>query len=145
MLKSSNGVMNTLATEGSNKYDFTVKNDGDTVKLNTDVVVATVTGTMYDEEPLAVFKLDKVLQPRKLFKAVEEAPAPKAATKKKKSAGGSKPGAGEDGADSPGPSSDDDDAADDTASDKNGGSVIVGGWMLRVFLGMYLGYFVISS
>nr|BBA94963.1 fasciclin-like arabinogalactan protein 6 [Cuscuta campestris] len=149
MLKSNNGVMNTLATEGSNKYDFTVKNDGDTVNLDTAVVVATVTGTVYDQEPLAVFKVDKVLQPRKLFKAVaEEAPAPKGSKgKKKKSAdGGKKSGGGEDDAESPGPSSDDDESADDTASDnKNGASAFVGGWIARVLLGVCLASFVIIS
>src|SRR2546421_480559 len=29
MLKSSNGLMNTLATDGANKYDFTVQDDGE--------------------------------------------------------------------------------------------------------------------
>ncbi|KAL8537369.1 hypothetical protein ACS0TY_012497 [Phlomoides rotata] len=28
MLRSSNGLMNTLATEGAKKFDFTVQNDG---------------------------------------------------------------------------------------------------------------------
>lgn len=149
MLKSSNGLVNTLATEGSNKYDITVKNDGETVSLDTKVVTATITGTMYDEEPLALFKLDKVLQPRQLFKAAaaespDEAPAPKGAKKKKSS----KSGAVDDGddGDAPEPSSDDDEPADDTASDKNGGSaVIVGGWVVRVFLALCVGSFVIIS
>lgn len=106
---------------------------------------ATITGTMYDEEPLALFKLDHVLQPRQLFKAAadEEAPAPKG-PKKKKSKDDSKSGSVDDG-DAPEPSPDDDDPADDTASDKAGASVIVGGWVLRVFLALCLGSFVIIS
>ncbi|KAJ0051775.1 hypothetical protein Pint_01837 [Pistacia integerrima] len=62
MLKSSNGVMNTLATDGANKYDFTVQNDGEVVTLETKVMTARITGTPEKE-------------------AV--APAPKAAKKKK--------------------------------------------------------------
>ncbi|EPS69372.1 fasciclin-like arabinogalactan protein 19, partial [Genlisea aurea] len=69
MLKSSNGLVNTLATEGAKKFDFTVQNNGDTVQLETKVVTATITGTLIDEDPLAVFKIDKVLQPTELFKA----------------------------------------------------------------------------
>ncbi|KAK6157922.1 hypothetical protein DH2020_012170 [Rehmannia glutinosa] len=64
MLRSSNGLMNTLATEGANKYDFTVQNDGEDVKLETKVVTATIKGTLIDEDPLAVYKIDKVLLPR---------------------------------------------------------------------------------
>ena len=51
MLKSSNGIINTLATDGANKYDFTVQNDGEEVTLKTKVVTAKVTGTLKDEEP----------------------------------------------------------------------------------------------
>ncbi|KAJ0601043.1 putative fasciclin-like arabinogalactan protein [Helianthus annuus] len=124
MLRSSNGLMNTLATEGAKKkYDFTVQNDGNDVKLKTKVVTATVTGTVVDDEPIAIYTLDKVLQPRELFKgAVEEAdepaPAPKGAKKKKKAA--KKGDEAEEDAEAPGPGSDedysDDDAADQTAS-----------------------------
>ncbi|KAJ8432471.1 hypothetical protein Cgig2_015268 [Carnegiea gigantea] len=81
MLKSSNGVMNTLATDGSNKYDFTVQNDGETVTLKTKVVTAKITGTLVDEDPLVCYKLDKVLLPHELFKAApvsEPSPAPEA-------------------------------------------------------------------
>ncbi|XP_049413410.1 fasciclin-like arabinogalactan protein 2 [Solanum stenotomum] len=119
MLKSNNGLMNTLATEGKKKYDFTVQNDGDDVKLETKVVTATISGTLYDEEPLSVYKVDKVLLPRELFKgtvAEEPAPAPKGSKKKKKS---SKKGGADDveDDDAPEPSQDDDeDPADDSAN-----------------------------
>ncbi|CAN6903684.1 unnamed protein product [Brassica oleracea var. botrytis] len=36
----------TLATEGNNKFDFTVQNDGEDVTLQTDVVTAEVMGTL---------------------------------------------------------------------------------------------------
>ncbi|KAI3755672.1 hypothetical protein L1987_55478 [Smallanthus sonchifolius] len=123
MLRSSNGLMNTLATEGAKtKYDFTVQNDGNDVTLKTKVVTATISGTVVDEEPIAIYTIDKVLQPRELFKgaveAEEPAAAPKGAKKKKKA---TKKGAtSEDDAEAPGPDSSsdysDDDAADQTAS-----------------------------
>ncbi|KAI3753495.1 hypothetical protein L2E82_25549 [Cichorium intybus] len=124
MLRSSNGLMNTLATEGANKYDFTVQNDGEDVKLKTKVVTAGITGTVIDEEPVALYKINKVLLPRELFKgaveADEPAAAPKAAKKKKKAA---KKG---DDAEAPGPDSSDDygggDAADLTAN--SGGRLV---------------------
>uniref|UniRef100_A0A7C8ZC21 Gamma-glutamyltransferase n=1 Tax=Opuntia streptacantha TaxID=393608 RepID=A0A7C8ZC21_OPUST len=41
MLKSNNGLMNTLATDGAKKFDFTVQNDGEDVTLKTKIVTAT--------------------------------------------------------------------------------------------------------
>ncbi|KAL4555356.1 hypothetical protein LXL04_037974 [Taraxacum kok-saghyz] len=133
MLRSSNGLMNTLATEGANKYDFTVKNDGEDVKLKTKVVTAEITGTVIDDEPVAIYKIDKVLLPRELFKgtveADEPAAAPKAAKKKKKPA---KKG---DKAEAPGPDSSDDysddDAADQTAN--SGGRLVASAVMALCF------------
>ncbi|KAI3828113.1 hypothetical protein L1987_02210 [Smallanthus sonchifolius] len=122
MLRSSNGLMNTLATEGAKKkYDFTVQNVGNDVKLKTKVVTATISGTVVDEEPISIYTIDKVLMPREIFKgtveADEPAPAPKAAKKKKATKKGDTT---EDDAEAPGPDSSDDysddDAADQTAS-----------------------------
>ncbi|OIT00057.1 fasciclin-like arabinogalactan protein 2 [Nicotiana attenuata] len=134
MLKSNNGLMNTLATEGKKKYDFTVQNDGDDVMLKTKVVTATISGTLYDEEPLSVYKVDKVLLPRELFKAIAEepAPAPKGSKKKK-----SKKGGGDDVEDdsSPEPSPEDDDAPADESENLNGAiSVKSSGWLVTVVL-----------
>ncbi|PHT69552.1 Fasciclin-like arabinogalactan protein 2 [Capsicum annuum] len=129
-LKSNNGVMNTLATDGAKKYDFIVQNDGNVVTLKTKIVTAKITGTLVDEQPVAIFTIDKVLMPKELFKAAEaDAPAPapaaapeadaespKSAKKKKHKA----PVAADTPADSPadGPT---DDFADSTADDDNGG------------------------
>ncbi|KAL8239350.1 hypothetical protein R6Q59_015917 [Mikania micrantha] len=124
MLRSSNGLMNTLATEGAKKkYDFTVQNAGNDVTLKTKVVTATIIGTVTDDEPIAIYTIDKVLMPREIFKGVveadEPAPAPKAA-KKKKAVAKKKGNTTEDDAEAPGPDSSDDysddDAADQTAS-----------------------------
>uniref|UniRef100_A0A7C8ZBI4 Gamma-glutamyltransferase n=1 Tax=Opuntia streptacantha TaxID=393608 RepID=A0A7C8ZBI4_OPUST len=60
MLKSNNGLMNTLATDGAKKFDFTVQNDGEDVTLKTKIVTAKITGTLIDEQPLAIHSLDKV-------------------------------------------------------------------------------------
>ncbi|CAA0808428.1 Fasciclin-like arabinogalactan protein 2 [Striga hermonthica] len=119
MLRSSNGVMNTLATEGKNKYDFTVQNDGEDVKLETKVVTATIKGTLIDEEPLAVFKVDRVLLPRELFKA-DPAAAPRAARSRASSND-------DEDADSPGPAGDDEAAADEEGSSNDGGRGVGGG------------------
>ncbi|CAK9167201.1 unnamed protein product [Ilex paraguariensis] len=130
MLRSNNGLMNTLATEGPNKYDFTVQNDGEDVKLETKVVTATIKGTVLDEDPLAVYKIDKVLLPRELFKAAPAAPAPKAAKGKKTT---------EAAAEAPGPDvSDVGDPADQTA-DENGSGRIRDGWFVTVILSLFLG------
>ncbi|XP_010557720.1 PREDICTED: fasciclin-like arabinogalactan protein 2 [Tarenaya hassleriana] len=115
MLRSGNGAVNTLATEGDNKYDFTVQNDGEDVTLETDVVTAQVTGTLKDQEPLIVYKIDKVLMPREIFKAtVKEAPSPKPSKHKKKST------ADDELADGPGADAPADDSEDQVADDKNG-------------------------
>lgn len=142
-LKSSNGVINTLATDGGNKYDFTIQNDGEEVTLKTKVVTAKITATLKDEEPLIIFKVDKMLLPRELFKseadAEAEAPAPKKAPKKKGAkSGGSDEEDTDDQADAPA-----DDSSDLSADDeKNGGVKVNGGrfiWMgvLSLFMGIF--------
>ncbi|TQD92182.1 hypothetical protein C1H46_022220 [Malus baccata] len=54
MLRSNNGLMNILATDNASKFDFTVQNDGQQVTLKTKVVTARITGTLIDEQPLAI-------------------------------------------------------------------------------------------
>ncbi|KAK3427472.1 fasciclin-like arabinogalactan protein 1 [Eucalyptus grandis] len=119
MLKSNNGPMNTLATDGASKYDFTVQNDGEEVTLKTRVNKVKITGTLLDEQPLAIYSIDKVLMPKELFKtaALTPAPAPapeKAADSPKSSKAKSPPATADSPADSP-----ESDPADQTA-DSNG-------------------------
>ena len=146
-LKSNNGLQNTLATDGANKYDFTVQNDGEEVTLKTKLTTAKITDTLIDEQPLAVFAINKVLLPKELFKGEALAPAPapepsaadapapaKKGKKKKKAADAPAADASSDSpADSPG------DAADDTADDSNG--AVSGGRYGNVIvaLGLVLG------
>ncbi|KAJ6723853.1 FASCICLIN-LIKE ARABINOGALACTAN PROTEIN 2 [Salix koriyanagi] len=128
MLKTSNGVMNTLATNGANKYDFTVQNAGEVVTLETKVTTATITGTVKDEEPLVVYKINKVLLPRELFKAVQKAPAPKGAKVV---------------ADGPAADAPSDESVDQTA-DNNGVNKIDGGRLAVVALSLFYGVVMFS-
>lgn len=138
MLKTNNGVINTLATDKANKYDFTVQNDGEEVSLETKVVTAKITGTVLDQDPLVIYKVDKVLQPKELFKVVKttEAPAPKKAPKKANAPS-------EDDADAP--SEDDadapteDDSADATADNNGVSGLMNGGRLVAVGLSLCIG------
>nr|CAD1839403.1 unnamed protein product [Ananas comosus var. bracteatus] len=118
MLKSNNGIVNTLATDGgaAKNYNYTLQNDGETVTLETKVVTATVMKTAEDSDPLGVYTIDKFLQPREMFKAVAEepAPAPKGPKKKK----------GKNVASPPAPAGPEEAPADDaTADDDTNGCV----------------------
>lgn len=131
MLKSSNGIINTLATDGANKYDFTVQNDGEEVTLKTKVVTVKITGTVKDEEPLVVYKIDKVLLPRELFKVAPTAPAPKAESPKAKAKAKAEAPAA---ADAPA-----DDTVGDQTADSNGAGGLDGGRLAMVFLSFCMG------
>lgn len=77
MLKSNNGPMNTLATDGADKFAFVIQNDGQDVTLKTKLVTAKIISTLIDEQPLAIFSINKVLMPKELFKAgLSPTPAP---------------------------------------------------------------------
>ena len=79
-LKSNNGVMNTLATDGSaGNYNFTLQNEGNvaTIKTGASDAVARVKSTLLDTDPVAVYAVDKVVEPVELFKpAPSPTPAP---------------------------------------------------------------------
>ncbi|XVE78306.1 hypothetical protein DITRI_Ditri13aG0133900 [Diplodiscus trichospermus] len=128
MLKSNNGIVNTLATDGANKYDFTVQNDGEVVTLKTKVVTAKITGTLKDEEPLIVYKINKVLLLRELFKPEVAAEAPKPSKSKHKAA---------DAPDSDAPA--ESDPADQTADNQNGVAGFDDGRLLIALLSLCIG------
>ncbi|KAE8730533.1 Fasciclin-like arabinogalactan protein 2 [Hibiscus syriacus] len=133
MLKSNNGIMNTLATDGANKYDFTIQNDGEVVTLETKVVTAKITGTLKDEEPLIVFKINKVLLPRELFKPAEDvadspAESPKPSKSKHKVV-----------ADSPESDAPSDPADDQTADNENGVAGLDGRRLVMVLVSFCIG------
>lgn len=77
-LKSNNGPMNTLATDGAARnFNFTVQNRGDVVTIATAASGAAeparVKSTALDEDPLAIYVISAVVEPVELFKP---APAP---------------------------------------------------------------------
>lgn len=139
MLKSNNGIVNTLATEGANKYDFTVQDDGEIVKLETKVVTATIVGTLIDQDPFVVYKINKVLLPRELFKAsLAPAESPKPAKKKKKK------GETSEEANAPEADSPEADSEDAKAADENGASGVDGGVrFFMVLMGLFIGVLVL--
>ena len=88
LLKSNSGKVSTLATSSIAKkdYSYDVQNDRDTVTLDTKVTTASVTATVKDDDPLAIYAISKFLQPKELFKITKDlapAPAPEAPKKKK--------------------------------------------------------------
>ncbi|KAF5730471.1 fasciclin-like arabinogalactan protein 1 [Tripterygium wilfordii] len=137
MLKSNNGLMNTLATDGASKFDLTVQNDGEQVTLKTKSTTARITGTLIDEQPLAIYTIDKVLLPKELFKGAPTpapAPAPEKAADAPKSSKDA-PSSDSAPADSP------DDVADQAADNNAGiryGSGRVAAITLSLFLGLLL-------
>ncbi|XP_042479276.1 fasciclin-like arabinogalactan protein 1 [Macadamia integrifolia] len=143
MLKSNNGVMNTLATDGANKYDFDVQNNGEEVTLKTKIVTAKITGTVLDEQPVAIYTVDKVLMPKELFKGAPTpapAPAPVADAKAPKAS------KGHEYASPPEPDSPDGQpAADQTAADSNGSVRFNGARSIAVFLSVWLGALLLAK
>lgn len=114
--------MNTLATDGTAKnFNFTVQNDGDHITLKTAAdSPSKITGTVFDKEPVAIFSVDRVLQPEELFAPVEApAPSPDSVADAPKPAKGKKAKKHQPVADAPGP--DADDTADQKAADDNDG------------------------
>ncbi|KAF1864166.1 hypothetical protein Lal_00048731 [Lupinus albus] len=142
MLKSTNGVVNTLATEGANKYDFTVQNSGEDVKLQTKVVTASIVGTLIDQDPFVAYKINKVLLPRELFKVTDLAPAESPKPSKKKSSskkGKEDSSSGDAPADGPGAN---DEADDQKAADDNNGAKD-GVTLIMLFFTLFIGFLVL--
>ncbi|XP_043687379.1 fasciclin-like arabinogalactan protein 1 [Telopea speciosissima] len=136
MMKSNNGVMNTLATDGANKYDFDVQNDGEVVTLKTKIVTAKITGTILDEQPVAIYTVDKVLMPKELFKA---SPSPAPAPAPVADAESPKANKADKYASPPQPDSPDGQPAADQTADSNGSVRFNGGRFVAVILSVWLG------
>ncbi|KAH6768111.1 FASCICLIN-like arabinogalactan 2 [Perilla frutescens var. frutescens] len=139
-LKSSNGLTNTLATDGASKFDFDVKNDGTDVTIVTKIVTAKIVDTLVDDQPLAIYQVDKVLKPLELFKgALPPAPAPAPAAdspKPSKKKHKSPPAAPSDSpADAP-----DGDVADQTAADKDSAGRFHGGRFAAIVLTLWFAF-----
>lgn len=81
----------TQAGADPDRLALNVTGSGNQVNMTTGVVNTTVGGTVYSDNQLAVYQLDKVLLPRDFFEAKPPAPAPapsKSKASKKKSAEG---------------------------------------------------------
>ncbi|KAH9329492.1 hypothetical protein KI387_001600 [Taxus chinensis] len=74
-LKTASGPMSTLATNGVHKYAVSVSSAGDTVTLDTGLSKSTITKTLVDDPPVALYSINKLLLPSEIF-AVAPAPAP---------------------------------------------------------------------
>ncbi|KAK1632143.1 hypothetical protein QYE76_006458 [Lolium multiflorum] len=134
LLESNSGKVSTLATSNVAKkdYSFDADKDGDTASLDTKVgKVASVTATVKDDDPLAVYAISKFLQPKELYKVAKDlapAPAPagpkKKTTKKKPSAASSPSDDDDESADSP-------DTSDEDAADKDNAAApsVLAGWV----------------
>lgn len=81
----------TQAGADPDRLALNVTGSGNQVNMTTGVVNTTVGGTVYSDNQLAVYQVDKVLLPRDFFEAKPPAPAPapaKTKASKKKSAEG---------------------------------------------------------
>ncbi|CAJ1815003.1 unnamed protein product [Sphenostylis stenocarpa] len=80
-LKTTKNAVNTLASNGAGKFEFTVSADGDSVTLHTGVHNSRIANTILDSTPLSIYSVDSVLLPTELFaKSPSPAPAPEPAS-----------------------------------------------------------------
>ncbi|XP_059314657.1 fasciclin-like arabinogalactan protein 12 [Lycium ferocissimum] len=93
-------VSNPLRTQAGDAspgdFPLNVTTSGNQVNVSTGVDDATVANTIYTDGQLAVYQVDKVLQPMSIFAAAAPATAPAPATLKKKSPAGLSPSSGSD-------------------------------------------------
>ncbi|CAM0952181.1 unnamed protein product [Alopecurus aequalis] len=140
LLESNSGKVSTLATSNMAKKDYTfdVDKDGDTAVLDTKVgKTASVTATVKDDDPLAVYAISKFLQPKELYKVPKDlAPAPAPAAPKKKTTK-KKPSAAASPSDDDDESADSPDASDDDAADKANAAApsVLAGWVTTAAAG----------
>ncbi|CAO2168680.1 unnamed protein product [Urochloa humidicola] len=139
-LKSNKGKVTTLATTSVAKKDYTyeAQTEADTVTLDTTVTTSTIQATVRDDDPLAIYAVSKVLQPKELFKSKKSedlapAPAPEGPKKKKTK---KKPGStsaaeapsDDEAADGPA----DDNSADDAADKAHAAPSLLARWVTAV-------------
>ena len=81
--------MRTQAGSDPDRLALNMTSSGNQVNMTTGIVNTTISGTVYSDNQLAVYQVDKVLLPRDFFVAKSPPPAPapeKTRTSKKKSA-----------------------------------------------------------
>ncbi|KAL6967275.1 Fasciclin-like arabinogalactan protein 12 [Sarracenia purpurea var. burkii] len=85
-LTVSNPIRTQAGDAGAGKFPLNVTTSGNQVNISTGVVNATVDNTIYTDNQLAVYQVDKVLLPLSIFGTHATAPAPAPETPKKKKA-----------------------------------------------------------
>ncbi|KAL4324348.1 hypothetical protein GQ457_11G019170 [Hibiscus cannabinus] len=109
----SNPLRTQAGDSGDGKFPLNVTTAGNTVNITSGLTNTSVSGTVFTDGQLAVYQIDKVLQPLQIFDPRPPAPAPAPAKTKKQSE--------EDVGDSP----DDDPTADKSeAVEKNVGMTV---------------------
>lgn len=88
-------LSNPVQTQASNAFEFplNITTSGNQVNVSTGIVNTSISGTVYSDNQLAVYQVDKVLQPLGIFapRALPPAPAPAPPKEKKKSAASKSP------------------------------------------------------
>ncbi|KAH7542605.1 fasciclin-like arabinogalactan protein 12 [Ziziphus jujuba] len=83
-------MSNPVQTQASNTYEFplNITTSGSQVNITTGLVNTSISGTVYSDNQLAVYQVEKVLQPLGIFapRSLPPAPAPAPPKSKKKSA-----------------------------------------------------------
>ncbi|GFZ11417.1 FASCICLIN-like arabinogalactan-protein 11 [Actinidia rufa] len=69
-------VTNPIATEAGTNIPMNVTESGNQLNITTGIVNTTVTGTIYTDNQLAVYQVDRVLLPLHFFSTPAPAPAP---------------------------------------------------------------------
>ncbi|XP_057475741.1 fasciclin-like arabinogalactan protein 12 [Actinidia eriantha] len=77
-------VTNPIATEAGTNIPMNVTETGNQLNITTGIVNTTVTGTIYIDNQLAVYQVDRVLLPLYFFSTPAPAPAPEPSKPKKK-------------------------------------------------------------
>ncbi|EXB98549.1 hypothetical protein L484_014391 [Morus notabilis] len=79
-------LSNPVQTQAADTYEYplNITTNGSQVNITTGVVNTTITGTVYSDNQLAVYQVDKVLQPLGIFAPRPPPPAPAPAPPKSK-------------------------------------------------------------
>lgn len=88
-------LSNPVQTQASDTFEFplNITTSGNQVNITTGLVNTSISGTVYSDNQLAIYQVEKVLQPLGIFAPRPPAPAPAPATpkEKKKSAASKSP------------------------------------------------------
>lgn len=80
----SNPLRTQAGDSGDGKFPLNITSSGDTVNITSGLTNTSVSGTVYTDGQLAVYQIDRVLQPYQIFDPRPPAPAPAPAKSKKK-------------------------------------------------------------